>query len=282
MKRILIVGAVRNVAKTVEQIHMILERSFDDFERDYFLVESDSSDSTVNILQKMSRIYSNFAFISLGNLSKKVPHRTSRIATCRNEYLREWANRDSMYEYLVIADWDSVNMKLNGDAVNSCWRNDEWDVCTANQSGPYYDLWALRSENWLNYDCQLDFFINSSKDGVRRSYFKNFIRPMFNVERMEKWTRTFSSFGGIAIYKAHVIGAHKYPTESKFICEHVEFHRAMTFEGARIYINPDLVNSSWTRNAFRSCIEFFFYIIFGNRYNSIRNKRFYSYFGLKI
>lgn len=281
MQRLLIVGAVRDAAKTIQQIHMVFEKSFEDFDKDYFLVESDSSDSSLKILLEMSRTYNNFAFVSLGNLSDSVANRSSRIATCRNEYLREFESRDRKYDYLVIADWDNVNRHLTKNAVNSCWRSNDWEVCTANQKGAYYDLWALRCEDWLDYDCQLDFLRNSNIDGVRRSYFKNFIRPMFHTQRFNQWTRTRSSFGGLAIYKAQVIGKYRYSTRSEFVCEHVEFHEAMSRDGVRIFINPELINSNWTSNVYRSCLEFLFYIVFGKVYNHVRNRRYYSHFLLK-
>ena len=85
----------------------------------------------------------------------RYPLRTQRIAFCRNYYLKliEESTEYNDVDYVVIADLDGVNYHLLPSSVATCWTRSNWDVCTANQYGPYYDIYALRHSLWSPNDC---------------------------------------------------------------------------------------------------------------------------------
>ena len=63
-------------------------------------------------------------------------------------------NKDKYYDYFIILDMDDVNYSGNFvDSIETCFDYENWDVLTANSSGIYYDLWALRKKEDMEYDC---------------------------------------------------------------------------------------------------------------------------------
>jgi hypothetical protein len=157
---------------------------------------------------------------------------------------------------VVIADFNNLNRKLNQAAVKSCWDYENWDVVTANQSGRYYDIWALRHPLWSPNDCweALDFYRSHVKfPELALTY--SLRSRMIKISRESKWIPVESAFGGIAIYRSTVL---KTPaiysgrgTDHLPICEHVPFHHLLRENGARIFINPKFINTRITDHSRR-------------------------------
>ena len=75
-KSILVVGTVRNVEKSIiKEIDKCIKSlvKFEDFK--FYLVESDSTDNTLKILELLKKKLPNFEFSSLGILENKIPDR---------------------------------------------------------------------------------------------------------------------------------------------------------------------------------------------------------------
>jgi hypothetical protein len=152
---ILIAGIARDCARTIRADVERLASAFS-FVRDvrWLIVESDSSDDTPAILAAMQNTIPNFCTISLGALRGDIPARTERIAHCRNRYLEELeGDRYSDVDYVVVSDLDGMNRLLTQRGVKSSFARSDWDVCCANQRGPYYDILALRHPTWSPGDC---------------------------------------------------------------------------------------------------------------------------------
>jgi hypothetical protein len=136
------------------------------------------------------------------------------------------------------------------EAVKSCLENREWDVCTANQNGPYYDIWALRHEQWNPTDCwkQLEFFrryIKYPEKALQMAVLSKMIR----IPPHSNWIRVDSAFGGFAIYRREVLNHGEYTgrdNRGSPICEHVPLHEELTKAGFKIFINPKLINTKRT------------------------------------
>lgn len=227
-----------------------LENAFDDFGSvSFFLVESDSSDNSLDVLNRLAQVKENFSFVSMGSLKKHHPKRTDRIAVCRNRCLEELDN-NPIYkgiDLIVVADFDGVNTLLNKEAVRSCWEITDWDVCTANQKGTYYDVWALRH----NLLCPNDwnevyrFLTSSLKMGSIEAKKKTMEARLISIPKDSDPIEVESAFGGLAIYKRKSIEGKRYSglTETgEEICEHVPLHQQMRNSGSNIYINPKMVN----------------------------------------
>ncbi len=249
---IVIVGTIRNGSSKLATQVRILEEAFSDAERlSFFIVESDSTDNTIEELAKISRVKENFSFVSMGPLIPLYPKRTERIAICRNRYLQA-LNHEKSYsscDFVVVADMDGVNLLINKNAVNSCWQQAaiSWDVCTANQRGPYYDIWALRHPLWSPNDCwEQKRFFQSHGITEFRAINLSVSSRMIVISPSALWIEVESAFGGLAIYRRKVfhpglryVGISNAGNE---VCEHVSVHNNIRKNGGSIFINPRLIN----------------------------------------
>ena len=250
--KVLIVGVVRNCAQYLSNQILILDNAFQRFSAiQWLLIESDSSDETREVLLDLKSKIPFFDFKTMGSLEPLMKSRTQRIAYCRNQYLKH-IRESQQYadvEYVVVADFDGVNSLLSSQAVNSCWSHEGWSVCTANQEGPYYDIWALRHEVWSPGDCwaQYHFLINHGlpQDASR---FAAVYSKMIKIPQNSTWLKVQSAFGGLAIYRKSVLQEGAYIGLDKFgaeVCEHVSLHDKIIRSGFDIYINPRLINADF-------------------------------------
>jgi hypothetical protein len=191
-------------------------------------------------------------------LRNKLPLRTQRTAYCRNAYLNE-IRSDQKYgdiDYVVVADFDGLNTELTATSVDSCWERSDWDVCAANQRGPYYDVWTLRHQEWSPNDCfeQYRFYLDM-KQPAFKAYYASVYARMIRVPLNADWIEVDSAFGGLAIYKraAMVCGEYAGLTDDgKEVCEHVSLSRKLREQGHRIFINPRLINASSSEHTYKT------------------------------
>ena len=254
--RILVVGLVRNCESQIEKEFNIINAAFSDAKTlSWLVIESDSEDATVAALERL-KSKKNFDFISLGKFSSTYPKRTERIAKCRNRYLEEIrVNKKYInYDFIVVADLDGVNSELTQSAVKSCWEIEaKWDVCFANQSTVYYDIFALRHKIWCPTDCfeARDFLMKhgTSKFKARQSVV---LSRMIKIKTDEEPIEVDSAFGGLGIYKKSSLISAEYnglTSKGEEICEHVYLHSQMRENGSKLYIVPSLINCGWTNHS---------------------------------
>ena len=252
---VLIVGCARNCEKYLDDSIQNLNKAFSQAKKIHFLIiESDSEDHTVDKLQAFKNSVPNFEFKTLNKLKDTLPLRTDRIAFCRNTYLEEFKNNPRYQDchFLVISDLDGVNDLLEADGVATCFSRDDWDVCTANQKGPYYDIWALRHPIWCPHDCWDQFhFLVENREIKDEALFAAVYSKMIEIPSDHEWFSVDSAFGGLAIYRRHILGSASYigSFSGKHISEHVPFHQQIVQNGGRIFINPALINSSYTEHS---------------------------------
>lgn len=253
---ILIVGCIRNGAITLGENIFQISRAVSEFsEVNWLLIESDSSDSTLSELEKVSEKNSNFRFISQGHLIESMPLRAERLAFCRNTYLQE-IRTNPLYqevEYIIVSDFDDTNKLLNKEAILSCWERNDWDICAANQQGPYFDVWALRHPFWSPGDCWLEHrFLSQFNRRPSELAYACIFSKMIELPIDAQWLEVDSAFGGLAVYKktSMLKGAYigLYPNGME-VCEHVPFHLAIKEGGGRIFINPRLINTDFTEHS---------------------------------
>jgi len=253
---ILVVGIVRNCEKSIRHDVRQLHAAFQGAQQIYwFIVESDSSDKTLEALSSLGRELPNFRFQSLGSLAGSIPKRTDRISYCRNVYLDE-LNSNPLYssvDLVVIADLDGVNDLVTSEGVGSCFMRSDWDVCTANQRGPYYDIWALRHFIWNPIDCkkQYEFLRRSGTHGELAAWV-SVLGKMITVPESADWIPVDSAFGGLGIYRRAILSGARYAGADENgdeMCEHVLLHNQLRARGARIFINPRLINTAYTEHS---------------------------------
>lgn len=253
---LLICGLVRNGAFVIEgNIEKLNQASSRFSEVHWLIIESDSSDDTVEVLDGLSRKIPNFRYLSLGNLTEKMPLRTERLAFCRNSYLQE-IKQNTIYgnvEYVLVSDLDDTNALLTEESLLSCWQRDGWDVCTANQLGPYYDIWTLRHHLWSPGDCWLEHrFLSQFNSNHSNLTYACVYSKMIVVPPDFEWLEVDSAFGGLAIYKKSIMSQGTYIglyDNGIEICEHVPLNFGIREQGGKIFINPKLINTDYTEHS---------------------------------
>ena len=267
IRKVLLVGTISNVSSVIEsELNRVLEAlSFFDVV-EIFLVESDSTDFTVEKLKFLAGINEKFSFMSLGALSPVLPNRIERLRHCRNvyvEHIRDRYSNESL-DYVVVADLDGMNLKISKNGVSSCFNNKiSWDACFSNQLAGYSDIYALRSKGWQDKDCFVELseknseYINSLGSNMifrnaRIAFNNNKIRQSVIYSKMRKipktapWVKVESAFGGFGIYKSEIFFFHNYDkndAKDVLVSEHVDLHSKLI--DSNLYINPALINANW-------------------------------------
>lgn len=221
----------------------------------WLVIESDSTDATGAKLQQIAQSRPGFHFKSLGRLADRMPSRPIRIAHCRNAALAEIRTNPAFADadYVIMADLDGVNLLINADAIASCWRSHVWDMVAANQLAPYYDVWALRHPLWSPNDCWQQYrYFTERGMAQQAALFACVYSRMLMVSPQSSWIEVESAFGGLAIYRRAVIETGQYAgmhADGAECCEHVPFHRTLRANGARLFINPALINADWNEHS---------------------------------
>ena len=252
-KQFLVAGLAKNCSKSIKTDIAKVQSALKAFKHvQWLVIESDSRDGTVKKLGELKQEVENFRFISLGALRKELPLRTARIAHCRNRYLDELSANPiyTSVDYVIVADLDGVNDQLTERGFLSCWARDDWDVCTANQRGPYYDVWALRHKTWSPNDCWSQYkFLTQHGLSVNESLFAAIHSRMVKIDEGLDWIEVDSSFGGFAVYRRKALKGLRYvglDDEGEMVCEHVQLHATLRAQGGHIFINPGLINTGYT------------------------------------
>ncbi len=252
----LIVGTTRNCEKSLRKSFNTLKISIGEVKKIQFLfVESDSEDNTVKVLNDLSYENKNFHFICLGSLIDKYPLRTQRLAYCRNIYVNE-IKKNKRYKdvnYVVVSDLDNINNCLNSEAFESCWERNDWDMCSANQLGVYYDMFALRHKTWMPYDYKILYKNLKKKNPKYKKHLHDILYSRVKtIPTNSEWIEVESSFAGLAIYKKECFDKSDYVglyEDGEEICEHVPFNQKLRKSGAKLFINPRLINANITEHS---------------------------------
>jgi hypothetical protein len=236
---VIFAGTCRNVDKYIETNLKNIDKCGNKF-KSYKLIiyENDSTDRTRELLVKNKK--KNYTYIFEDNIVE--PKRTLRLANGRNKLLKmvRETNKDLQYDFLIMIDLDDINN--NGmfvDTIDTCFKYNDWDVMTATQQKEYYDVWALRKKDVLDFD-----FVAKNISGVELN--KKIFNYISNTSKDTKLIDVDSAFGGIAIYKLSSI-----PDNCNYIgvkangeedCEHVEFNKCIKNNNGKIYINREFYN----------------------------------------
>jgi len=270
VSKVILVGTISNAGKKLESDFYKVFTSLHFFDQvDVFLVESDSSDSTIEVLNKISKKTLNFNYITLGNLKDTIPNRIERIRNCRNEYVKFIRDNINVkkWDYVVVADLDGMNKCLRPDALKNLFTSRiDWDGCFANQKYGYYDIYALRHDSWMPNDCFEDLRELKNlmiKGKVRKFQILKKLKlvlahdlarkisiydKMRVLNRKSDWIEVNSAFGGLGIYKTNWFLKFDYTkliSNNPLVSEHVDFNLKCSNQKARFYIVPGLINNNW-------------------------------------
>lgn len=248
---VVFVGPVRNCGRFLPDVFKNIEKIGNLF-KSYtcVFVESDSTDNTLEILEEYSRKNSNAVCITLGSLEKTINSRTIRIASARNAGIRFCEDKGILdtHEYFIQIDVDDVSaQEIDEEAILSCFKYDvsEWDGMTANQN-TYYDLWTLRKEGWLNYDCWYE--VQHRPDYMSLEDAKNiFVGSRFiKIPKDYGLIEVDSAHGGLSLFKSSTAKGCRYKgynSDTNFEeSDLLEFNRNIKEKGGKIFINSEMIN----------------------------------------
>lgn len=251
-KNILVTGLARNseglLSTEIKKIKIQLLVFFSEVK--FLVIESDSSDNTVGELKKIKTTTPDFEFISLGMLEKKYPNRIQRLTKCRNAYVNEIRKNDNYksIDYVAVFDFDIRNNRLNFKPLNFWLGQENWAAIFANQTGNYYDIYALRKEGWNENDCLVEY--RKLLVDLPSNLAKNeaIWKKMIKIPIDAKPIKVQSAFGGLGIYKKEVFIRYDYQPRPNQIeqSEHVVLHDKIDKKYGDLYIVPNLTNFSWS------------------------------------
>ena len=203
------------------------------------IYENDSKDKTLDILKQWEKEH----FIQLITEKNVKGIRTERLARGRNILYKEAMKND--FDLFIVIDMDNVIEKLTYKSIVSCFNvKEDWAMVGANQTGQYYDMFALRTfDDWMPFDCWYCINIeDKGKDYCLDSRWRT-------IPQDSDMIQVKSCFGGFGIYKRQYMNNCSYGNGVQIIngktieiCEHVEFNKCIIDNGGTIYINPQLIN----------------------------------------
>ena len=250
LNHVSVVGLARNVESTlpaeIVRLRKLLEEIFVSIS--FFVVESDSSDATVSTLEKLSQKIPDFNYVSLGSLEQKIPQRIKRLIACRNTYIR-WLRKSKADGYVIVVDFDIRNTHLSSNSIEDAIKAlPEAAGIFANQAGRYFDIYALRCENWSETDCLSEYWelrkSLSPADAKQRAIWSK----MKKISKRSNPIEVDSAFGGFGIYHRTIFQMFDYEeTKDSGVneSEHVNLHRKIRGSGGHLYIYPPLLNFGW-------------------------------------
>ena len=253
MQKIVIASIAKDIGETFHLDYKRIIQAFSDFEIvKWIIIESNSTDNSIAILNEYSKNSNIIKFESLSSHGSESLLRSQKMGNARNKYLELFnkINEKNDIAYLVVCDLNNLNCELEKAAVKSCWESNEWAAVTANQSGPYYDVWTVRHPIWLPYDPwekyeELQIPLGSSVQALWDFVYSK----MINIPINTPWIKVDSAFGGFAIYKTQYIFGCEYigiTSKGTTVCEHVSFNQGIVNNGGLIYINPNFINFKLT------------------------------------
>lgn len=237
-------GIVRNCESHLEAAVEDITRALHPIQpSSWMLIESDSSDATIEVLARLSAKIEGFHYETLGNLVDTTPNRLLRLATCRERYRKKIADNQRSSDWVIVVDFDGLTSSLKAGAIFFAIRSaDHFDAMTASSHGPYYDLLALRKHGFIETDYRDDEQRVLEQSGNPfRAKFEALVKRQKSIPRRGDPIEVESAFGGLAIYKSECFAESSYMgADSENVCEHVTFHSGLRQRGRRIAILPAL------------------------------------------
>jgi len=251
-KSILVTGLARDVAKFLSRELNRIEKELKDiFEIvNFLIIESDSKDNTEKVLEDIKNERNNFNYKSLGVIESVLPNRIQRLAFCRNVYVKE-IRENKLYkdvDFVAVVDFDIKNNRLRLNELKKLIGEQSWDAIFANQTGRYYDIYALRKKGWVENDCFADykkFLINKSSQDAKELAIWSKMRK---IGKNSPLIPVDSAFGGLGIYRQNVFMNFDYSLLNEQIheSEHVSLHKKITDSNGLLFIVPNMTNFSWS------------------------------------
>lgn len=243
---IVICGCCRDVERQLPKVLASMHRIGARF-KSYRIVifENDSRDATRSLLEAEQTRFPELITLLLED-GMKSPWRTERLACIRNRLLDEARQLDPTNEgLLLMMDMDDVATKGTLAAtIHTCFHFsfDSWDALTTNRRFVYYDIWALRIRQHIEFD----FAEMRRKTRSMEGDLKYYLRFLRRIRKSDRLLPVLSAFAGAALYKMSALSGKHYiglGPEGGEVCEHLSLHEQMIREGRKIYLNTLMVTA---------------------------------------
>ena len=246
-KKVVFCIPVRNESSNLKSLFKTLDKLNLKFE-DYFIifVESDSSDNSSDLIKKYLERRKG---VLINKNLQGIENRVMRLAISRNEYLNFIRNDQSLktYDLMIVLDCGGVNGSLTAKKIkNAILENENSIGIFPTQKFLYYDIWALRIDNIINYDCFEELFKSYKKNSKIKKIFFNLIGKFLFINLIIKTKKIniISAFGGMGIYKLNKVIDFTYDSNNGKNCEHVEFNKQIYKKyGNCLVLDKNLTNS---------------------------------------
>ena len=246
---VIISGCCINVEAYIKKNIDIIDNIGEKF-KNYIVIiyENDSIDNTRKILLKNYK--KNYYYIFENDISDKIKSRIARIAYCRNKILDKIKTLSFNYDYLIMMDLDNVTTDKIVNTFDTCFCYDvnKWAGMFANQSDYYYDIFALRVKNFIEFNCWNEYHTYIKYTDIELNYenrsniFNNYIGKYKTYIPPNKLINVLSAFGGFGIYNKKYIENINYSIENEE-CEHVFFNKNIIKNGGKLFINTRMINN---------------------------------------
>ena len=246
-KKVVFCIPVRNESSNLKSLFKTLDKLNLKFE-DYFtiFVESDSSDNSSDLIKKYLEKRKG---VLINKNLQGIENRVMRLAISRNEYLNFIKNDQSLktYDLMIVLDCGGVNGSLTAKKIkNAILENENSIGIFPTQKFLYYDIWTLRIDNIINYDCFEELFKSYKKNSKIRKIFFNLIGKFLFINFIIKTKKinVISAYGGMGIYKLNKVIDFTYDSNNGKNCEHVEFNKQIYKKyGNCLVLDKNLTNS---------------------------------------
>ncbi|WP_152436451.1 glycosyltransferase family protein [Halosimplex carlsbadense] len=237
-------GLARDCEENLEEnIKNILKIGRSEEVEDYNIVvaENDSKDNTKDILSEIKNNNKNFYVLSFDGIDKKYPVREERISHLRECLFRKirrisGANGSETGRLYIPIDLDSKIAQSieKNQFFNECERiiNGDADAIFPVSRPYYYDIYALRAEDWVENNywknvVESKTLFGSAISKVRYKYLKQkHIDELIPEGRIP----VRSAFGGVGIYNLEKLDGASYKLNGEYpqnACEHVLFNESI-------------------------------------------------------
>lgn len=248
-KNVAIVAIARNVEERLPYTLGVFDEIEKLFNKTYFyLYENDSTDSTVEIIQKWADRKNNVVF---EHENVNAPHLPQSTSTLRTENLARARNKCQDYvqsikdqiDYVIVIDIDFIAFSINGIKNSLGWLQTQSHVSAISgfsflKKQPIFPNGTLhKNEILTNYDCwawRHTWWSDTHQVGMM--YWFQWWIPLVGSPLIQ----TNSSFGGSCIYRKDYYLSGKYSGEN---CEHVMFHQSITQDAKdfSLFCNPSQI-----------------------------------------
>ena len=230
---LLVVGVVKDSQKNLKTNVEELRKALQGVSLRWMIIESNSSDKTLQILKELAMKHKGFDFRSLG---KDPSRRLQAIARARQSALLEAkAMRPKPTHVLNIDldqryDWCNASLSISAQKADGVFAH----------QNPYYDLFAFEAKGEIASGGFPKYRDRRSFLGRVWNYF--FIAPIWQLRlgKVGSPIEVMSAFGGAGLYsyELYVSGNYLEGLSDSVACEHKVFHESLKERGPTLWIDP--------------------------------------------